>query len=302
MISESPTLTTPSAKEISVALFAQLMGVMGLPPGGWLARGLHPLLHAPIQRMSQLLVQVDLDIPVDGWNAAVSRFLDHFITQLHLHNAWNLTAQGPLMVVCNHPAALDVVILSAAIKRDDLKIVASDIPILQMFPYIRQHIIPVFYDISLRLRTVRDTIRHLEQGGAILIFPRGDVEPDPAVSPGALHSLDGWSPSVELFLRRVPATITVAAIASGMLSAGWYKNPLINLWKKYEQRQKVAEIFQIASQLITGHTPHATPSVTFSAPLSLVELGGVGASQGALLAGVIARTKEILQNSPSLLT
>jgi len=296
------TLTTPSVKDVTSALFAQLMNVMGLPPGSWLARGLHPILRAPIQRMSRLLVEVDLNIPICGWNAAVKQFLDNFITQLHLHHSENLPPQGPLMVVCNHPAALDVVILSVAVKRDDLKIIASDIPILQMFPYIRQHIIQVYYDISSRLGTVRNTIRHLEQGGAILIFPRGDVEPDPAVSPGAIQSIDGWSPSIELFLRRVPSTMTVTAIASGMLSTGWYKNPLINLWKKYEQRQKVAEIFQISSQLVTGRTPHATPTVSFSQPLSLAELGGENASQGALLAGVIARTKELLLNSPALLS
>ena len=44
--------------------------------------------------------------------------------------------QGPLMVLCNHPAAYDVAILAAAIHRDDLKIIASDIPIVQMLPNI----------------------------------------------------------------------------------------------------------------------------------------------------------------------
>ncbi len=302
MTCEPPSPTTPAVNDVTAALFAQLMGVMGLAPASWLARGVHPLLHAPIQRMSQLLVELELNIPIGGWNSAIKLFLGHFITSLSLHNAEALPTQGPLLVVCNHPAALDVVILTAAVKRDDLKIVASDIPIIQMFPYIRQHVIQVYYNIPLRLATVRDTIRHLEQGGAILIFPRGDVEPDPAVSPGALRSMEGWSPSIELFLRRVPSTTMVVALASGMLSGGWYKNPLINLWKKYEQRQKVAEVFQIASQLVTGQTPHATPTVTFSPPLTLAELGGAGAAQGALLAGVIERAKKLLLSTPSLLT
>jgi hypothetical protein len=294
-------LTTPSVKDVTAALFAQLMRVMGVKPQNWLATLLYPILHFPIQRMSELLVDVDLNTPIYGWNNAVNLFLHHFITGLHLHNSESLPIQGPLIVVCNHPAALDVVILTAAVKRDDLKIVASDIPILQMFPYIRQHIIPVYYNIPMRLGTVRNTIRHLEQRGTILIFPRGDVEPDPAVSPGAVRSLDGWSPSIELFLRRVPQTRTVVAIASGMLSAGWYKNPLINLWKKYEQRQKVAEIFQIAAQLVTGRTPGATPTVTFSPPLSLSDLGGAGVPEGALLAALTGQAKDILSRSPSLL-
>ncbi len=302
MTLEPHTPATPPVKDVAATLFAQLMSVMGLKHPGWMAHLLFPILHAPILRMSSYLVDLDLNIAAHGWNDGISQFLGHFVTQLHIQNDGALPTQGPLIVACNHPAALDVVILSAAVKRDDLKIVASDIPIVQMFPYIRQHTIPVYYDLDLRLGTVRNTIRHLEQGGAILIFPRGDVEPDPAVSPGALRSMDGWSPSIELFLRRVPETTTVVAIASGMLSSGWYQNPIISLWKKYEQRQKVAEIFQIASQLVTGRTPHATPTVTFSPPFSLAQLGGIDAPQGTLLAGLVAHTKELLMSSPALLT
>jgi len=88
------------------------------------------------------------------------------------------------------------------------------------------------------------------------------------------------------------------AIASGMLSAGWYKNPLINIWKKYEQRQKVAEIFQIASQLVTGKTPATTPTVCFSKVLSLSDLGGEEAPDGALLAGLTTQARFLLANHP----
>ena len=141
-------------------------------------------------------------------------------------------------------------------------------------------------------------MRHLENGGAIFLFPRGNVEPDPAVSPGAAESLAGWSSSIELFLRRVPNTQTVVAIASGMLSAGWYKNPLINLWTKYEQRQKVAEIFQIAAQLWTGRTPAVTPTVSFSMPFNISDLGGEGSLEGELLASLIAQARRMLLTQP----
>ena len=94
------------------------------------------------------------------------------------------------MVVCNHPAAYDAAILGACIQRDDLKMMASDIPLIQMLPNVAEHMIPVPYDIPARLQTVRSTIRHLQNGGAVLVFPRGDVEPDPAISPGAEQSLD----------------------------------------------------------------------------------------------------------------
>jgi hypothetical protein len=126
------------------------------------------------------------------------------------------------------------------------------------------------------------------------------VEPDPAISPGAEQSLEGWSPSIELFLRRVPGTISVVAIASGMLSVKWYKNPLVTRWKKFEQRQKVAEIFQIAAQLLTGRKPRINPKVTFSQPLTVDDLGGVDSPDGTLLNGLTNYATELLKHHPHI--
>jgi hypothetical protein len=241
MSSDSNSISTSEVKDITEALFTQLMRMMGLKRYGWVSRCLYPLFQPPAQRMSSLLVELDRNIAQKGWNVAVNQFLGNFVNHVDLIGDQTIPKQGPLMVICNHPASYDVVILAAAIQRDDLKIIASDIPLVQMLPNIAEHSIPVPYDIPSRLQTVRSTIQHLQSDRAILIFPRGNVEPDPAVSPSAEQSLSGWSPSIELFLRRVPDTLTVVAIASGVLSGKWYQNPLIHLWKKYEQRQKVAE-------------------------------------------------------------
>jgi 1-acyl-sn-glycerol-3-phosphate acyltransferase len=298
MITGPKASTTPEVKDVTDALFYQLMSVMGLKHPNWVARFLYPIFHIPTQRMSRLVVKLDRNIARNGWNSAINQFLVNFVTDVHMHGEEMIPKQGPLMVVCNHPAAYDVVILAACIRRDDLKILASDIPIVQMFPHISKHSIPVPYHIPSRLETVRSTIQHLKNGGAILLFPRGNVEPDPAVSPGAEQSLSGWSTSIELFLRKVPQTIAVVAIASGVLSGKWFKNPLIKLWKKYEQRQKVAEIFQIASQILTGVKPSATPVVSFSPPLTIAELGGKDAAEGALLASLTEQARLLLSNHP----
>jgi hypothetical protein len=289
---------TPEVEEFTEALYAALMGVMGIKRPNLILRSLLLPLNSPIKRMSRLLVELDRNTALNGWNSAVNQFLEHFITEVDLVGEERIPRQGPLMVVGNHPAAYDAAILGACIKRDDLKMMASDIPIIQMVPNVAEHMIPVPYDIPARLQTVRTTIRHLQNGGAVLIFPRGDVEPDPAVSPGAEQSLAGWSSSIELFLRRVPQTNTVVAIASGILSKSWFKNPLINLWKKYEQRQKVAEIFQVSFQLLTGKIPNVKPKVSFSAPLTISDLGGEDAPEGLLLAGLIEQARRLLLNHP----
>jgi hypothetical protein len=298
MISNPKAPITPEINVVTEALFSQLMSVMGLKHPNWVTRCLYPFLHPPAQRMSRLLVSLDRNIAQEGWNLAVNQFLGNFVTSVQLHGAETIPKQGPLMVVCNHPAAYDVVILAASIKRDDLKIIASDIPLVQILPNIAKHSIPVPYHIPSRLQTVRSALQHLKNDGAILLFPRGNVEPDPAVSPGAEQSLSGWSPSIELFLRRMPQTISVVAVASGVLSEKWFKNPLIKIWKKYEQRQKVAEIFQIAAQLLTGDKPAATPKVSFTSPLTIDDLGGEDAPDGTLLASLTRQARGLLLNHP----
>jgi hypothetical protein len=92
----------------------------------------------------------------------------------------------------------------------------------------------------------------------------------------------------------------VVAIASGVLSGKWFKSPLIKRWKKYEQRQKVAEIFQIATQLLTGKKTATTPTVSFSPPLSIDDLGGVDAPDGALLKSLTDEARQLLLSHPQV--
>ena len=298
MINDPTPTTTPDVDVITNVLFSQIMSVVGLKRPNLISRILFLLLNSPIKRMSGMLVELDQNIGQKGCNPAFQEFMGYFVTNVDLKGAENIPESGPLLLMCNHPAAYDVIIIAACIRRDDLKALGSDVEIIKQFPNIANLIIPVPYHIPSRLQTVRASIQHLKNGGALLIFPRGNVEPDPAVSPGAEESLNGWSASLELLLRKVPQTISVVAIASGVLSEKWFKNPLIKLWKKYEQRQKVAEIFQVATQLITGRKITSTPLVSFSHPLAIDELGGEGAPEGTLLASLVEQARKLLADHP----
>jgi hypothetical protein len=300
MINDPTQSNTPDVQVVTDVLFSQIMSVMGLKHPSWISRILYFFLSSPVKRMSAMVVELDQNIYQEGCNKAAIKFMANFVTDVDVRGAENIPKQGPLLLMCNHPAAYDVIILAASIQRDDLKILGSDVQFIKKLPNIANIIIPVPYHIPSRLQTVRASINHLKNGGALLIFPRGDVEPDPAVSPGAEESLIGWSASLELLLRKVPQTISVVAIASGILSKGWFKNPLIKLWKKYEQRQKVAEIFQIATQLITGRRTTSIPLLTFSAPLTLADLGGEDAPDGSLLTGLIEQACNLLENHPHI--
>jgi hypothetical protein len=300
MTTNLPPTPTPDVNVITEVLFNQLLKVMGMKRPNWFSRVLFFILSKPVTSMSRMLVELDSNIAQNGFNQAMIQFMPYFVTDVDLSGVENIPEHGPVLIMSNHPAAYDVIILAACIRRDDLKALGSDIQLIQKLPNIANHIIPVPYHIPSRLSTVRASISHLKNGGALLIFPRGDVEPDPTVSPGAEQSLSGWSPSLELFLKKVPEATSIVTIASGVLSKRWFKNPLIKLWKKYEQRQKVAEIFQIATQLFTGKMPKSAPKVTISAPLTVDDLGGVDSPEGTLLANLIDQARILLTNHPHI--
>jgi hypothetical protein len=156
-------------------------------------------------------------------------------------------------------------------------------PSARHLPSIAPHFIPISEDPYRRMAAVRAALQHLLDGRALLIFPRGDVEIDPALSPQALEGISRWSPSLELFLRRAPRASLVIATVGGVLSARWFNHPILRLWKKTEQRQKVAEIIQVAEQLILSRKPQLSPLVYFSPPLTFSGIDRIAAPPGRLM-------------------
>ena len=133
MTTDPGLLSTPDVAVVTTALIAELLGVMGLSGKKWAKQLLSPLLQAP-HRMSTLLVDLDRNTAQRGWYSSVNLFLTNFVTTIQINGAEGIPRDGPLMVASNHPAAYDVVILAAAIHRDDLKILASDIPSSKNYP------------------------------------------------------------------------------------------------------------------------------------------------------------------------
>ncbi len=280
---------------VMAAILHEIQGVMGLTRRKRLFQAVSIPLRPAVRRMARLLSKLEQEVSERGWQAGARSFLAHFVSNTRVYGAESLPQQGALLVVSNHPAAYDVLILAATLPRDDLKIISSNIAVISCLPAIASHFIFISEQAHGRMATVRAALRHLEQGGALLIFPRGDVEPDPAVSPGALQSLQNWSPSLDLFLRKAPQTRTVVTIVSGVLSPHWMRNPLVRLWKRPEQRQKIAEIFQVVQQLAWRPELALIPRVNFSPALASVELGGAASAPGGYLQGVTRQAQAMLE-------
>ncbi|MCI0521845.1 MAG: 1-acyl-sn-glycerol-3-phosphate acyltransferase [Chloroflexi bacterium] len=277
-------------QQVHRALLHEALGVLNLRRPAWARRAAEIAFHAPIARLTHILVDLNANAAQTGWRAAAAELLGHFVGSAEVHGADNLPEKGPLLVVSNHPAAYDAIMLASLLPRDDLKIVSSNISPITCLPAIAPHFIFVTNEAHGRMAAARAALHHMLEGGALLIFPRGEVEPDPAVSPGALESLARWSHSLDLFLRKAPQINTIVAIVSGVLSKHWFDSPLLRLWKQPQQRQKAAEVFQVIQQLIGRELPDLRPSVIFAPPLQ-------GLPPGEIMPKITAQAAALLDAS-----
>lgn len=284
-------------EQVSFAIVSEIMGVFALRGVPWMRPLIKTIFQIPVRKLADKLVWLDENVAAHGWSAAMGLFLQDFVAAYRVKGEENIPTSGPLLAICNHPGAYDMPILSKVMGRDDLKVISSDISIVRLLPNVREHFIFMFRDAHQSMLTVRSALRHLKDGGSLLIFPLGEVEPDQIVSPGALPDFERWSLSIELFLRKAPHTRVLPVFAKGVLSPRWIKHPIVQIWKKPARRQKVAEILQVAQQLTGDKKFPLTPSLKFSSLLTVEDLGSLSAPEGALLRAMIQKVRRMAENT-----
>jgi hypothetical protein len=189
--------------------------------------------------------------------------VSHMAKSLDIVGADGVPRDGPLLVVSNHPGLSDTVALFSAIPREDLKVVAAERPFLSALPNTSRRLLAVDEASTKRFGLIRDAARHMKSGGAVLTFPGGGIEPDPAILPGAGEALYRWSESLDLFARLVPGLAVVPVVVSGVLSRRALRNPLTFLRSREEDRRWLAATIQMLSPGL-----HATSvRVEFGRPL-----------------------------------
>lgn len=186
---------------------------------------------------------------------------------------------GPTLVVANHPGLADAVALLAAMRRDDAWIVTADYPFLRALRGAKQR----FLFVEDRCAALRGIARRLRATEAVLLFPAGGLEPDPARSPdGARASLGSWSRSLELIARLAPDTQVVPALVSGVVSQTAFQHPLARRRSPMKEQQRFASLLQLAF----GVYRHESVRIRFGAPLA--------ASTSQLSSAVLAAMTELM--------
>lgn len=89
----------------------------------------------------------------------------------------DIPAQGPLLIVANHPygAAEGLALADLLLRRrPDVRLLAN--VLLQTLPELAPLVIPVdVFKSGVNGRSIRDALRHLKNGGALVVFPAGEV-------------------------------------------------------------------------------------------------------------------------------
>ena len=181
-----------------------IFAALGLSDLRLFRRSIELVFRHPARMLARRLVRFDDEVVASGLRAAAPIIISAYARAFAVNGAERIPANGPVILLSNNPGMTDTVCLCAAIPRPDLRILAADRPFLRALPAASRSLFFLPDQPEKRRDVLRRSISHLRAGGALLTFPAGEIEPDPAALPGAVEALAGWSGSTRFFLRFVP--------------------------------------------------------------------------------------------------
>ena len=261
-----------------------LISAFGLSGVSYGRAVMESISRIPARRLARQILTYDRIVGESGLGTGGAWALKRLSRNTSIEGQENVPREGPLLLVSNHPGLADAVALFAATPRDDLRVIAADRPFLEALPNTSRYLLTVAESSAGRSGVVRTAVRHLRSGGAVLTFPGGRIEPDPAVSPGAVEALDRWSSSADLFARLIPGLEVVPVVVSGVISPSALRNPLIYLRRRRRDREWLAATLQVLVPALRN----VDARVEFGRPIH--------AEPGAVGDAVIEGTRRLIEN------
>jgi hypothetical protein len=222
-----------------------LVNAFGLANAPSLASAVRAVFHTPAEKFARQMLEFDQAVGAGSLANGAARILPYYADTVQVIGQENLPPTGPLIVLSNHPGMADTLALFHAIQRADLRIIAVNRPFLLALPNTSKHLFYISDDPTERMRAVRQSAGHLKNGGAILTFPAGKIEPDPDVYPGAEEALGGWTDSAAVLARFAPQTQIVPALVRGVLWEKAVKHPLTYIKREREERERLGAALQL---------------------------------------------------------
>jgi hypothetical protein len=284
---------TALVKQIQSAITDEIFYALGLGRRSILRRALGWVFGLPTNRFAHIMAGVDAAVAEGGPPAGCQRMLDALGVHAKVAGVDNIPHSGPVVILANHPGAYDSMAIGSLIPRTDLNVIVAKTRLYQVLPHIHPHMHYASQDRSESMTALRQATQHLQEGGALLQFGSGLIEPDPALFPVDDAVFERWSPSIEILLRKVPGLQIVPTIASHVLLKGFANHPFTRLRRKPMDQRRLAEFMQIIQQLLFPKSVDARPCISFGKPFDLAALEANG-TQRRLMPAVLARIQDQL--------
>src|SRR5262245_36454342 len=252
------------------------------------------LASFPARRLSRHMLWFDHIAGERGLAAAGSYILSEFTRSTHIEGQQHVPRRGPMLAVANHPGMVDAMAIWVALEcRRDLKIIAAERDILRLIPNVRSRLLFVDPRTGCRSGLLRDAANHLRQGGALLTFPAGTIEPDPSVR--FVNPSANWSNSSELFVRLVPETLVLPIAVSGVISRTAHQHRIAMCFADPKEREWAAATLQILCRRLRDTQTRVVVGEPVSGRFS--QRAAIHAAMASLLARANNRHNENLTTS-----
>ena len=291
--------TQARVADLAQIVSREVLGGMGLRPPGLPYRLARVLAQSGVMRMARLLAQADAEAGRRGLHAAGEVMLERLATSCTAQGAESIPAEGPVLITANHPGGLELLALLAQIRRADVHVLSNPQPFLQAMPHVSPAMLYLSAASAGYFAGIRQVVRHLQAGQAVIVFPAGQMEPDPGVTPGAVEFLERWSASTGVYLHKVPETRLVPAALTGIVSPRAVQSLFARGRTPPKARQRTAAFLQLLVQLMARDRWPIHIRLVFGAPVGARELSAE-LDPKVLTAGARARTAELLEGLGAL--
>ncbi|QRN83450.1 hypothetical protein JR338_01465 [Chloroflexota bacterium] len=283
-----------SASTIQSAITDEIFFALGLKHRGLVRRALGWVFALPTRHFARHMAAVDVAIAKGGAPAGCRVMMERLDVDIRASGVEHIPTSGPVMLLATHPGAYDSMAIGSLVPRTDLKVIATGTRLYSVMPNLRPNVFFVKKgDVRENMMTLRNAIEHLRQGGTLLQFGSGRIEPDPATDPVGDGIFAKWSPSLEIILRKAPETTVIPTVPSGVLLKRFRDSPLTRLRKENVDRRRLGEFIQILQQLAFPKSVEGKANISFGEPFRLADLEAVSSGQ-RVMAAAIARVKETL--------